>query len=168
MKVEVFFDYVCPYCYRGHRNLLKLLPKHPGTEIVWRPCEAHPRPEPAQVHSDLAIQGMYAAQELGGDLWKYQELAYAAHFEQGKNLSDAAVLCELAEGCGADRAAFRKALEDRRYAGRVEENNRLAWETLNLEAVPSYCCGKSLLGSRGGVLVPLEELDRFLGGETSG
>ena len=63
MTLEVFFDYACPYCQLGHQNLLALLPRHPGLEILWRPCEAHPRPEPARIHSDLAIQGMYLVQE---------------------------------------------------------------------------------------------------------
>ncbi|MDR1669694.1 MAG: DsbA family protein, partial [Oscillospiraceae bacterium] len=44
-KLEVFFDYACPYCRRGHEDLTALLPKHPDIEVVWRPCEAHPRPE---------------------------------------------------------------------------------------------------------------------------
>ena len=27
MKLELFFDYICPYCYRGHRMFLELLPR---------------------------------------------------------------------------------------------------------------------------------------------
>ena len=57
MKLELFFDYICPYCYRGHRMFLELLPLYPGLEVVWRPCESHPRPENTYRHSDMAIQG---------------------------------------------------------------------------------------------------------------
>lgn len=28
-KLEVFFDYLCPYCYRGHQNLKEALKKIP-------------------------------------------------------------------------------------------------------------------------------------------
>ena len=59
MKLELFFDYICPYCYRGHRMFLELLPLYPGLQVVWRPCESHPRPENTYRHSDMAIQGMY-------------------------------------------------------------------------------------------------------------
>ena len=44
MKLELFFDYICPYCYRGHRMFLELLPLYPGLEVVWRPA----RPPPAR------------------------------------------------------------------------------------------------------------------------
>jgi len=40
-KLEVFFDYACPYCQQGHESLLELLPQYPQVEIVWYPCEAH-------------------------------------------------------------------------------------------------------------------------------
>ena len=63
MKLELFFDYICPYCYRGHRMFLELLPLYPGLEVVWRPCESHPRPENTYRHSDMAIQGMRYAWE---------------------------------------------------------------------------------------------------------
>jgi len=67
MKIELFFDYICPYCYKGHANLLDLMPKFPELEMIWRPCEAHPKPEIFAVHSDLAIQGMFFIQEKKGN-----------------------------------------------------------------------------------------------------
>jgi len=32
LKLEVFFDYACPYCLRGHEDLLELLPQYPQVE----------------------------------------------------------------------------------------------------------------------------------------
>ena len=84
MKLEIFFDYICPYCYRGQDNLDAMLKKYPRLEILWRPCEAHPRPEPARVHSDVAIEGMYFLQEAGGDVDRYNHLVYEAHYELGR------------------------------------------------------------------------------------
>ena len=58
INIELFFDYACPYCYRGHKNLLNLLEYYPRIEITWRPCESHPYPETYFMHSDRAIQGL--------------------------------------------------------------------------------------------------------------
>lgn len=162
MTLEVFFDYACPYCLRGHQNLLALLPRHPGLEILWRPCEAHPRPEPARVHSDLAIQGMYLVQEAKGDLWQYHAMVYAALFEQGQDISDPGVLREIAAACGCEPGAFSNGLAAGRFSAEVEAGNRLAWEECRLDAVPSYRAGGKILGSRDGIMVPRRELARFL------
>lgn len=96
MKLELFFDYICPYCYRGHRMFLELLPLYPGLEVIWRPCESHPRPENTYRHSDMAIQGMYYLEECGGDLSSYHRLVYEAHFEKGLDISNCSVLAGLA------------------------------------------------------------------------
>lgn len=48
MNLEVFFDYTCPFCYLGLSEVRTALKKHPDIEVAWRPCEAHPRPEPRQ------------------------------------------------------------------------------------------------------------------------
>lgn len=170
MKLELFFDYICPYCYRGHRMFLELLPLYPDLEVVWRPCESHPRPENAYRHSDMAIQGMYYLEESGGDLPSYHLQVYEAHFDKGLDISDVAVLSGLAARCGADPAAFEDALRQNRYLRRLEEGNRYAWETLGLEAVPSYhaLTGRpagdrsALIGSRDGLPVTRQRLERFL------
>ena len=161
MKLELFFDYICPYCYRGHRMFLELLPLYPGLEVVWRPCESHPRPENTYRHSDMAIQGMYYLEERGGDLSSYHRLVYEAHFEKGLDISDCSVLAGLAARCGADSQAFTEALDQNRYA----------WETLRLNAVPSYLAvpegpdlkGRGpMIGSRDGIPVTRRELEQFL------
>lgn len=46
MKMEVFFDYTCPYCYIGMYYLNDLITDYPEIEIDWKPAEAHPEPEP--------------------------------------------------------------------------------------------------------------------------
>ena len=161
-KLEVYYDYLCPYCYRGHQYLLPLAEKYPGLEIVWRPCEANPRPEVADVHSDLAIAGLYYLQDIGGDTDAYNELIYAARYDHGQRLDDLFVLGGLAEMCGADRDDFEQAIQSEAYAERVRKANEYAWNTLGWSAVPSYVCGGRGIGSEPGVLVTFEELDEFL------
>ena len=83
-KIKVFYDYTCPYCYKGLRELQDILPDYKNVEIDWSPCEAHPRPEPAGVHSDLAAQvGFYIA-ENGFDIKKYNNLVFEA-LDKGVN-----------------------------------------------------------------------------------
>lgn len=162
VNIEVFFDYVCPYCYQGHKNLLVLMEKYPQITVTWRPCEAHPRPERWSVHSDLAIQGMYCIQELRGDIMEYHRLVYRAYFDQGMNVASPDVLASLAGKCGVDSGDFRKAMAEKRYEIQVREGNRLAWAEKGLDAVPSYLSGKYFIGSRDGLLVPVVELERFI------
>jgi rubrerythrin len=76
-KMEIFFDYTCPYCLRGHEYLLELISDY-RIEPVWCPCEAHPHPESYGPHSDLCIQGMFYALEQEVDMWAYHEIMYRA------------------------------------------------------------------------------------------
>lgn len=161
-RVEVYFDYLCPYCYKGHQNLKQLLPGHPDVEIVWMPCEAHPRPEVSKIYSDIAMMGMFFLRDHGGDVDQYNDLVYEAHFEREERIDDPELLTGIAGECGADPAAFKKALCDGRYSEEVHAANRRAWGEKGWEAVPSYSCGEKNIGSQGGILVPLENLDRFL------
>ena len=161
-RLEVYYDYLCPSCYKGHQNLFSLVGKYPELEIVWRPCEANPRPEAAPIHSDLAIAGFYYLQDIGGDVDAYNELIYAAWYDHHQRLDDPFVLCGLAEMCGADSEEFEQAIHSEEYAERVRKANEYAWGVLGGSAIPSYVCGGKGIGSEPGVLVTTEELDAFL------
>ena len=43
-KIKVFYDYTCPFCYKGIGELQDILPDYKSVEVEWSPCEAHPRP----------------------------------------------------------------------------------------------------------------------------
>lgn len=164
MKLEVFFDYICPFCYRGHKNLLNLKARYPQLEVIWRPCESHPRPEWAPIHSDMAIQGMYFIRDHQGDLWHYHDLAFGAVFERQKDISNLDQLAAMSAECGVDPDAFKAALSENRYGKEVEDGNRCAWGEHGLTAVPSYLSGSHFIGSQNGVLVTEKELDEFIAG----
>lgn len=53
MKIEVFFDYTCPFCYIGLHHLEEVMKNHSNVEVLWRGCEAHPRPEARTKFPDL-------------------------------------------------------------------------------------------------------------------
>lgn len=160
--LTVYFDYVCPYCYRSIMNLLDLLPDYPKLSVCWVPCEAHPRPEAAFIHSDLASQAMLAAADQNCDLVRFHREIFAAHFTGRRRINNAAVLADIAASCGADRDKILRALKQNQYRQAVLDNNRLVWDTLGFEAVPCYQSGDKLLASHEDVIISNAQLEGFL------
>ena len=160
-KLEVFFDYACPYCLRGHEYLLELLPQYPQIEIVWCPCEAHPRPDRYGPHSDLCARGMYFAIEHGADLMEYHVRMYSAALKNRADIEDSLVVSKLTDGL-LDSDAFYAALSGGAYLDRLSENNRLAWETHRFPAVPSYCMNGKLLKAIENIGVSKQQLAAFM------
>lgn len=136
-QLEVFFDYACPYCLRAHRYLLELLPQHPDLAVVWRPCEAHPRPDRYGPHSDLCIQGFFFAQAHGADLWAYHERMYKAALQDRIPIEHIDTLAESVRDL-LDAAALRQALRQGVYVESLREANRYAYRQAGIRVVPSY------------------------------
>lgn len=162
MKLEVFFDYACPYCLTGLEILKKLIREHQDIEIVWQPCESHPRPERYGVHSDLAIQGLYYALEHGFDAWAYHNRIFKAIFEERLDVENADVLSECVKELGINADDYKNALENGKYLQIQKDNNRYAWEINGLHAVPSYKMNGERLNSRDGRPVSESRLAEFL------
>ena len=134
-KLEVFFDYICPFCLRGNDYLRELHASYPNIEIVWRPCEIHPRPEERSRYTDLVIQGLYFAVDMHADIWEYNERMFNAAVKERLDINDVDVLAECVEGL-LDTDAFRKALTDGDYAKVLQDGNRYAFEQNGIWAVP--------------------------------
>ena len=160
-QLEVFFDYTCPFCVTGHENLLSLLPDSPEIEVLWRPCEAHPRPERYGLHSDLCIQGMFFAAEHGADLFAYHERLYSLCRHGGINIEDADVLAAHV-GDLLDPGAFREALRNGHCREAGERANMYAYEKSGVWAVPAYRMGGRRLDSVENVGVTKAQLKAFL------
>jgi predicted DsbA family dithiol-disulfide isomerase len=60
-----------------------------------------------------------------GRVWEIERALFHAYFEEERNIGDIDVLCDVGAGVGLDVAELRRALEDGRYAGTVEQE--LAW-----------------------------------------
>lgn len=164
--LEVFFDYGCPYCLKGHENLKALLPQYPGLEIAWMPCEAHPRPEQHGMHSDLCVQGFFFAQEHGVDLWAYHAHMYKAALVDRINIEDIDTLAASVRDL-LDADAFRQALEQGTYAKQQLANNDYAYEKSGVWAVPAYRMDGRRLDAVEGIGVGKKELAAFLEEGTS-
>lgn len=146
MKLEVFFDYACPYCYKGYDIILKLMPDYPQLQVEWIPCEAHPRPDRYGPHSDLCARGMYFTQAQGADVYDYHRIIFDGIYINKKNVEDLNVLTGIVQGT-LDQVRFRASMLDGEYKNRLAENNSLAWEKHRFEAVPSICMNGRTLGS---------------------
>jgi predicted DsbA family dithiol-disulfide isomerase len=46
MKLEIFSDYVCPFCWLGESVVTNLKQRLPEIEIIWRAFELRPAPAP--------------------------------------------------------------------------------------------------------------------------
>ncbi len=160
-KLEVFFDYACPYCLRGHQSLSELHALYPQVEIVWRPCEAHPRPERYGPHSDLCIQGMFFALDHGVDIWAYHDRMFKAALTDRINIEDVGVLSEAVKGL-LDVDTFRESLQNGEYVKLQQDANHYAYDLSGVWAVPSYRMNGKKLDSIEDIGITKEQLNSFL------
>lgn len=157
----MFFDYACPYCLRAHEYLTELMPQYPDVSIVWRPCEAHPRPDRYGPHSDLCIQGYFFARENGADVLAYHNRMYRAALKDRIDIESIDVLTDSVRDL-VDADAFRLALQQGTYQKALAESNRLAFERSGVWVVPAYRMEGRKIDAVENVGVSKEQLRRFL------
>lgn len=160
-ELEVFFDYSCPYCLKGHENLLKILPDYPDIQPVWCPCEAHPRPETYEPHSDLCIQGMFHVMEHGLDLMTYHKLMYKACLKDRIDVGNLETLARYIEN-DFDGEAFVNEIKSGKYINVLAAANRYAYEKSGVWAVPSYRMNHMRLDAVENVGVTKAQLKAFI------
>ncbi len=164
MKLEIYFDYLCKFCEKGHKDWAALLPLCPWIEPVWRPCEAHPRvSEPGYgMHSDYAIRGMLFLQDHVGNATAYNDLVFGA-VERRENIEDIDLLAACAGQAGCDPASFAEALRRGDYEEELQRANAQAWDVLQMDAVPTCVLEDGRrLDAVLGVGIPRDKLDQFL------
>ncbi len=161
-KVTIFFDYSCPFCYRAHLELKKLLPDFPRLEIEWMPTEAHPRPE-GGIHTDLMMQGFLYAESIGADLMKYNDAMYDAcqvkhvHFDDVEEIAKAA-------GKHINPEDLKQAITGGGFSEAQMKINDFAYEENSVWVLPAFRSGERLenkLDAIGGVGVSAEEIKSF-------
>ena len=160
-KLEVFFDYICPFCLKGHGYLRELLLQYPDIEVVWRPCEAHPRPEQYGRHSDLCIQGLFYAMDNDADIWGYHDSMYKAAIIERVNIEDPEVVARHAHGL-LDPDALFNALQNELYEKAVIDANYYAYEQSGVWVVPAYRMEGRKLNSIEGVGITKAQLEAFI------
>jgi predicted DsbA family dithiol-disulfide isomerase len=159
--MRIFYDYECPFCKRGYEDLSALIGNYPDIEIEWRPIESHPRPEDHSPHTDLCVQAFYAALELNVDLPRFHAAMFQAVAVERRDVERLEVLTGIVKDL-ADPVKFRSLIESGKYAGKVAENNDLAYEQEGVWYVPAFRMNGKKLDAKGGVGVTREELAAFL------
>lgn len=136
MKLEIYFDYACPYCIKGYQLLTEILPKYPDLVVEWLPCEAHPRPERHGLHSDLCARGMYIAAETLDDLSVYHEKIFNTIHHNHIDIENPEIVASTVKNF-LDPDHFLKLLSEGKYISELNANNQDAWFTHQFSAVPS-------------------------------
>ena len=160
-KIEIFYDYECPYCKMGYETLLEVLPEFPKMDIEWIPVESHPRPEDHPPHTDLCLQSYYIAKELGADMTKFHPLMYQAVSIERQDVEKPEVLAAILKSI-VDSKKFLELLKSEKYNHKVEENNDLAYEKKGVWYVPAFRAGELKLDAKGGIGVSKKEVFDFL------
>jgi predicted DsbA family dithiol-disulfide isomerase len=73
----------------------------------------------------------------GGRLLPFHRAVFQAYWEEERDIGDAGVLCEIGGGCGLDAGALRRALDEGRYAARVQEQMDWSREA-GVTGVPTF------------------------------
>lgn len=158
--LEVFFDYSCPFCLRGHEDLLAVLNKAPNVTIKWLPVEAHPHPEGGP-HTDVMHQALLFAMEQNIDIMPFHERMYEALHTDRIDRENIDVLVEyLKEYLAPD--ALREALASKRYEAAQMGVNDYAYEESGVWALPSFRLNGGKLDSIEMVGVTREQIGEFL------
>jgi len=162
-KMEVFFDYSCPYCLTGHEYLVELIGQYPDIEIIWRPCEAHPRPEEYHRYSDLCVAGLFYAFEKNIDIWDFHMRMYKAACKDGVDIEDPVALANVF-GEILDSADMAEALKNKKFNQAVLDANDYAYEENDVWCVPAFRMDGKKLDAIGGVGITKKDLDEYLKG----
>jgi predicted DsbA family dithiol-disulfide isomerase len=167
-KIQVFYDYECPFCKRGYEALTELLPDYPDVDIEWRPVESHPRPEDHPPHTDLCVRSYYIARELKADMKAFHAAMFKAVAGERRDVEKPEVIAEILKGI-LDSEKLTGFLKSGKYAGQVSENNDTAYETKGVWYVPAFRVLEyahkgpaPLLDAKGGAGVSKDEIKTFL------
>jgi len=160
-RLQVFYDYECPFCKKGYEYLMEEIKSRPEIDIEWRPIESHPLPEDHPPHTYLAGRCYYIAKEFGADMPSFHAAMYQAVAIERRDVEKPEVLCDILKGI-LDADKLRAALVSGKYAEQIDENNDLAYEKSGVWFVPAFRMNGDKLDAKGGVGITPAELREFL------
>jgi len=187
--VEVFTDFVCPWCYLNTARVEKVRRQF-DVDVRWLYFPLHPEtPEDGLLLTDLFagramnIEAIHArlkllmdaeglpfnerthtynsrlAQELAKAFDIVRDPLYRAYFEDAKNIGSVEVLMEIAHNAGIPAEAAREVLTDRTFKDAVDAD----WEKARrygITGVPTFVAAdQKLSGAQ-----PYDILEKFFDG----
>lgn len=78
-------------------------------------------------NSHLSLEAAEFARD-GGGFEPYHRALFRAYFEDGRDIGDVEVLCEIARACGVGDQGLRQALAERTYETRIDDVTKRARE----------------------------------------
>jgi predicted DsbA family dithiol-disulfide isomerase len=185
--LEVFTDFVCPWCYLATPRVEKLRQSF-DIDLQWRFFPLHPdTPQAGLLLKDLfagrnfdidAAQARLKqlmdaeglkfnqrthtynsrlAQELAKAFDSVRDPLYRAYFEEARNIGDVEVLVDVAQSAGIPAEAARDVLTQRTFKDAVDAD----WEKARrygITGVPSFVAGNQKVSGAH----PYEVLEKFL------
>lgn len=94
------------------------------------------RAPPFLPNTHLALEAAEFAKEQGRDA-EFRRLVFSSYFQNGVNIGEHAVLLRLGERAGLDGKELAKALDERRYFDRIEDNRAAALDEM-VTGVPTF------------------------------
>lgn len=187
IQLEVFTDFVCPWCYLSTPRVERLK-RNVDVDVRWFFFPLHPETPPQglllkdlfagramdieAIHARLKAlmdgEGLQfnerrytynsrLAQELAKAFDNLRDPLYRAYFADGKNIGDIDVLVGIAEASGISADVARQVLVERRFKAAVDAD----WEQARrygITGVPTFVAGgRKLVGAQ-----PYDVLERFV------
>jgi protein-disulfide isomerase len=133
-------DFECPFCSRVNPTMARIKKEYgeDKVRIVWKhnPLPFHKNARPAH-------EAGATVQALGGDFWKFHDLAFANQ----KELTPENITKWAAES-GVDPAKFKAAFDAKKYAGKVDKDLALS-KQIGARGTPHFRInGKALSGAQ--------------------
>ena len=168
MKLEVFVDYTCPFCFLAENYLRQIISEHPEIELTLYVSEAHPAPEPRMTlkesswwhrvlgnpakangikinvphspvpRSDIAIQGLKFLESENIDTTLYSQRMFDAVYVTSENIEDIDVVLAQMKGLGADLEKARTALESGAFKPQQQRENEFSYIDNQITVVPTF------------------------------
>lgn len=132
VSLVVFFDYACPYCRQGHKDVARLVAEDKGIRVVYRDF-----PVLSPASEEAAMAALSAAQQ-----GRYETFHNAMFDAPGKVAHERTVA--MVRTAGLDEMRTAKDLESPALKAEIKKNLELG-RALGLTGTPSYVVGDSIL-----------------------
>jgi len=133
-------DFECPFCSKVGPTMARIKKDYGDDKvrIVWKN-----NPLPFHKNARPAAEAAAAVQALGGDFWKFHDLAFANQKElTTENIQKWAV------EAGVDAQKFKAAFDSKKYAGKVDKDMALS-NQIGARGTPHFRInGKALSGAQ--------------------
>jgi protein-disulfide isomerase len=132
VSLVVFFDYACPYCRQGHKDVARLAAEDKGLKIVYRDF-----PVLSPASDEAAMAALSAAQQ--GKYGRFHDTMFET---PGKVTHERTVA--MVRSAGLNEMQTAKDLQSPALKAEIKKNLELG-RALGLTGTPSYVVGNEIL-----------------------